>query len=70
MELIIITGVHNTHDINVAISGFPNQYTQLIDLLALPVPAVQLGSNYTIQFKVGTTKRIMHSPIASFTLYK
>jgi hypothetical protein len=63
------SGVSSSHDINVSISGFPNQYTQAIDLLAFPTPTGNLGTDCTIQFKVGTSSSYGF-PIASFTLYK
>jgi len=62
-------GTHFAEDIAVPISGFPNQYTVLIDLLALPVPSSGNGANYTIQFKVGASGSYGF-PIASFTLFK
>lgn len=63
------TGVQSSHEILLAISGFPSQFTQAIDLLAFPTPSGSLGTNCTIQFKVGTTSSYGF-PIASFTLYK
>jgi hypothetical protein len=63
------SGASSSHEIILAITGFPTQFTQAIDLLAFPTPTGNLGTDCTIQFKVGANSSYGF-PIASFTLYK
>ena len=63
------TGVITTKDLILAITGFPNEFTQALDLLALPTPDSELGADYTIQFKGGVNGSYGF-PVAWFTLYK
>jgi len=63
------TGVITTKDLILPITGFPNEFTQSLDLLALPNPDSNLGVDYTIQFKGGVNGSFAF-PVAWFTLYK
>ncbi|MDP4150214.1 MAG: IPT/TIG domain-containing protein [Bacteroidota bacterium] len=63
------SGANNSVEFNPGISNYPTQYSMAFDLGTLPVPSSSLGTDYNMQFKVGSGSDYGFAG-SVFTLYK